>query len=60
MIAVPSPEDQARQDALLAEYLSEPPPETREAWLAALSKWEGKVNIESLLVWGDMKGWKQE
>ena len=59
MIRVPSAEEQARQDALLKEYLSEPPPETREAWLDALAKWEGRVNIESLLVWGDMKGWER-
>lgn len=43
------------------DYLarSNPRPETREEWLAQLQEWEGRVNVESLLVWGSYKGWER-
>ena len=49
-------------DRLLEAYLRRPNPRprTREEWLAQLEEWEGKVNIESLLVWGGYKGWSLE
>lgn len=36
-----------------------PRPETREEWLAQLAEWDGRANIESLLVWGQYKGWER-
>lgn len=48
-------------DQRLRAYLARenPRPETREDWLAQLAEWEGKVNVESLIVWGHSKGWER-
>jgi hypothetical protein len=59
VIIVPDAAERARLDALLKEYLAEPEPETREEWIAALEKWDGRVNTESLIVMGDLKGWSR-
>ncbi len=34
-----------------------PRPSTREAWVAQVREWQGRANIESLLVWGGANGW---
>lgn len=55
-------EERAESDRLLEAYLQRPNPRptTREDWLAQLAEWEGKVNIESLLVWGSYNGWERD
>jgi hypothetical protein len=39
------------------EYLARPEPKTKEEWQAQVDRWQGKVNIESLLMFGIGKGW---
>jgi hypothetical protein len=54
----PPPRDP--REALLDEYVAEreaQPEPTRKQWQAAVVKWRGRVNIESLLTYGAERGW---
>lgn len=47
-------------ERLEAEYLAErlaTPEPTRAEWDAAWRKWEGRVNVESLIGYGVRRGW---
>ncbi len=53
-------DERAAFDKLTREYIDEvsaTPDPKREQWEALLTKWQGKVNTESLLQRGLLEGW---
>ncbi len=50
--------DQERTE-LRAAYLDRKPASTKEEWRAQVERFQGKLNIESLLMEGNMKGWNK-
>lgn len=53
-------EERDEQDRLLREFVDEFAANrtpTREQWQAMLDKWQGRVNVEVLLRYGDARGW---